>query len=87
MVTKFSNTEGDTERDSGPISLVKAYILKTNYGGFNEDAPYRLIYMTIWFLLGELSLGRIKRCGLVGEGVSLGVGQAQSYTLRLLTSD
>ena len=29
--------------------------------------------MDIWFLVSRLLLGRIRRCGLVGGGVSMGV--------------
>jgi hypothetical protein len=39
-------------------------------GGLNENGPYRLIYLNVWWNY----LGRIRGCGLIGSSVSLVVG-------------
>jgi hypothetical protein len=40
----------------------------------NGNSSYRLIYLKAWSIVGGTVLGRIKRHGLVGGGVSLEVG-------------
>jgi hypothetical protein len=52
-----------------------ARILKGCDGDLNESGPHRLTYINVpsdpsWWNY----LGRIRRCGLVGEGMSLGAG-------------
>lgn len=37
-------------------------------------APQRLLHLEAWSLVGGIALGRIRRYGLVGRGMSLGVG-------------
>lgn len=40
--------------------------------GLNENAPHRIIHLKVWFLAGGTILGKSRRRGLAGGGVSLG---------------
>ena len=41
---------------------------------WSENSPHRLTYLNAWSQGGGTVLGRIRRYGLVEEGMSLGVG-------------
>ena len=41
-----------------------------SYGGLNKNGSYCLICLNTW----KIYLGRIRRCGLLGGGVSTGAG-------------
>lgn len=42
-----------------------------DFGGFNANGLHRLIRLNFWSLVSEIVWGRIRKCGLVGEGVPL----------------
>lgn len=43
-------------------------------GGLNGNGLHRPIYLNAWSLVSGDVLGKIRRCGLIVEGLSLGVG-------------
>lgn len=63
-----------------PKSKIQTLVLKKKkkkqtktvvpHGGLNESGPHRLVCLDGW----SLAIGVFRTCGLVGGGVSLGVG-------------
>lgn len=53
--------------------LINCFNLQLKYGNLNENSPAGSCGWTLGLQLVEL-LGRVRGCGLAGEGVSLGAG-------------
>lgn len=54
-------------------------------GALNENGLRRIIYLNVWSLTGGIVLGWMRRYGLVGRGVSVGVDFEASKVHARLT--
>lgn len=54
-------------------------------GALNENGLHRIIYLNVWSLTSGIVLGWMRRYGLVGRGVSVGVDFEASKVHARLT--
>lgn len=63
-------TKFQTNINQFPVILIKNR--ESHCGDLNESGLHRLIYLNGWSPVGRM-FGKIRKCGLVEEGASLGV--------------